>query len=219
MEILSAALAWLREEWTQVKQAPAAFFLVLVVGLAGGWLAGGVFYSERIDTMTQRIEDYKERLGLAPREGRFAKLTNTELITHTGKFTRDLRSFAQPYEQRIRDLVDARQKQIDALPETDFRTRALAVQEIDGEVKFSNVVPRILQEQFDGYRERFQADAVVLRDELLARLPKNTAERLCERPAYIGETGVVIGLAPYAGAIANDLEALALALTKTVSAP
>jgi hypothetical protein len=100
----------LRDFWVKERDviagAPTLTFFLFLAGVAIGTAIAGLFFHERIETLTARIEDYKERLGLSTREGRYAKATNNELKRDATAFLARLKDFDKRSSTAMRTSED-----------------------------------------------------------------------------------------------------------------
>lgn len=81
-------LALLQTVWALVMQAPWAFVALAFALLAVGWAAGRFMFGERIETLKERLEAYKEKLG--------------------GSTPDEVRTIVMALKERMDDLADPR---------------------------------------------------------------------------------------------------------------
>jgi hypothetical protein len=91
----------LQAVWPLLMQAPWTFAGIAVALVVLGWLAGRFMYNERISTLKERIETYKEKLGGASPETAAAQLAALQ------EEVRHLKSM-QPWALRASQLATIR---------------------------------------------------------------------------------------------------------------
>jgi hypothetical protein len=193
--MLEKLIDYLLREWAVLTQAPLAFALLTAFGVAIGWIAARKFLEERISVMQQRLSDYQERLGLAPKDQTtYSKMTNRELRQATVELVPKLRTFQQQVEHRDTMAVLEQHQRISGLSEPE---RNQAFQQ--------NMLATVSQSQLRNmeFQRNYRASAIALRDELLRRLPEQRPEML---PAL--DYGMLAGVTPV-GQVADYLERLA----------
>lgn len=159
-----------------IKSAPAASFILFALAFAILYVAFNWRYTGQIESLTgqanllkDQVADYRERLGLAPADKTtYSKLTNQELKDSVSEFVVRLREFAS--------RTDA------TLPPDLSIEQARAMSKATTEEERAEISQRFWQRQIAMYREqanakmleyqqKFRTQAIVLRDEMLRRLP------------------------------------------------
>jgi len=163
---------FLLREWNTLKDAPLVFFVLLIFGIAIGLLTGTWLFKAALDIRDQRllakddlIAEYRERLHLVPGSDKssFSLLTNKELKEKTFLFVKAMREFRARIELQQNSLLDQEMTAMRAATSEEERnklweqhTRQLTGSHFDLESQYS---------------KKFRVDAVLIRDELLTRLP------------------------------------------------
>jgi hypothetical protein len=187
-----------------IRQAPLAFLASLVLGVMGGGFIANWHYSERISVLTAEIEDYKERLGIAPRVSAYSKLSNKELKDAVQDLVNRLTEFDQRESQQREQIENEREFNPKWTPDQIRQNQA---QESARWIQDYN------QEQGE-YTRSLAGDVSNAFRELQIRLPAETVKPIAttfssERMAQgvIG-TGSLVGPRP-AAAVAQYLDRLA----------
>jgi len=190
--------------------APVTFilFFVLAFGAAffvARWRYEGLGESlrERIETLKDRIQgkdeqinEYRERLHLIPIDATaYSRLTNSELQQRALKVVAEIREFLRERgERQYRSLFSGWRTGMTEMTE-DQKRRAWQEE--------TNALMQDSLQTSAAYDTRFKVDTILLRDELLGRLP-STAKNQREYSTYEHPTNP-IGM----GMVADDLERLA----------
>jgi hypothetical protein len=200
----------LEKEWAALSSAPWAFalFSVVMFGIAFAalrWRYEDIVESfrERLETLRQRLEakdaqldEYRERLHLLPASGSgFSRLTHLELKQKALQFVEGLRAWLATWSAE-----DSR------LRHQEWTVMVSAKSEEE---------KRKLWNQFTGsssqsylqlnsqYDAKFKVDSILLRDEILSRLPQGSRDEITYS-IYEHPTNP-IGM----GMVAEDLERMA----------
>lgn len=196
-------LKYLNGEWATIVSAPFTFLIAaaLVSGLAyavSRWRFTGIIelLKERLAAKDQQLDEYRERLHLAPAHGsEFAKQSHVELQTEALKFVGNLREWL--VERRTQDLQRQHQQWVAMTRATDESQKKQLWDAHAGDMIHSSM---IMNNEYD---TKFKIKAIVLRDELLSRVkhpdPKAHSHSTYEHPTN------PIGM----GMVADDLERLA----------
>lgn len=196
-------IEFIQREWATIATAPFTFILALalICGLAyaaSRWRYSGIIelLRERLLAKDQQLDEYRERLHLAPAHGsEFAKQSHTELQVEALKFVSGLREWlatrgAQDSQRQHQQWVtmnratdEAQRKQLWDAHASDLLSSSTA--------------------RNHEYDAKFKVKAIVLRDELLTRVqhpdPKSHTLQMYEHPTN------PIGM----GMVADDLERMA----------
>ena len=196
-------LEYVQREWSTVSAAPFTFILAcaLVAGLAyaaSHWKHGAIIelLRERLAAKDQQLDEYRERLHLAPTHGSaFAKLSHAELQKEALKFVCGLRDWL-----RLRQTQDSQRQHQQWIEMTNAADEARRKQLWDAHTGDLISSGASFRHEYDA---NFKVQAVVLRDELLTRVqhpdPKADAHHMYWNPTN------AIGM----GMVADDLERLA----------
>ncbi len=206
-------LEFLQNNWDVLKKAPLTFALLVLLAGGSGFVAVKWYYEGQIQTLKERDEtqkvrlaakdeqlnEYRQRLQLVPATGTsYSRLTNEELQRKALQVTDRLRQF----------LTSETMKEGQQMSE--WAQMSTAKSEERNRI-WKQYTDSLLQSSIrvnTEYDSRFKVDAILLRDELLSRLPKQLkneqAYSMYEHPTNrLGMQG-----------IADDLERLAKSLPK-----
>ena len=203
---------FLRENWTGLIAAPGAFAVLTILAFGAAFLVARWRYEaivenlrerlaglkERLEGKDTQLDDYRERLHLVPSSGTaFSKLSNAELQRRVLDVVANIRMFLSERGSRDRSFLFSR---VGGGRETSEEERQ-RLWEAE-----TNALLRNSFETAADFDTRYKVDTILLRDELLSRLPvgsKNEREfRIYEHPTN------PIGM----GMVADDLERLAKSL-------
>ncbi len=204
---------FIQDEWAAISSAPVTFILLLIIGFGAAfyvvnWRYEGIVESlkERIESFKDRLEakddqltEYRERLHLLPKsETTYSRLSNAELKNKTLDIVHRIRDFLQNRKEK-QDRILYSDKRANLRDMSEEQRNKLWHQE-------TNALMRETTETNADYNRDFNVDTILLRDELLSRLPSNSKNereyRTYEHPAN------PIGM----GMVADDLERLAKSL-------
>lgn len=205
--MLKNFVARLQKEWTIITGAPAAFISVIVLVSLLVFFMAGRHYKEIIFSLTEtqktriqakeaQLNEYRERLLLLPGTERgLPGVRNNELKNMTFSFVKELRVFIQRNRQEERNVTDSLR---DSLMKTESPDEKSMFLESHNETLSMFILKRNAE-----YDRRFKASSVILRDELLSRLPEGTKnERVFDGYEYpINPAGIEM--------VADDLERMA----------
>lgn len=205
---MTELINYLAKEWKTLSDAPTTFATTLFLAFASAFFAARWRYERIIDSLKSSIDSsksveamlkeritfkdeqlsgYRERLKLDPFDNTVhSKLSNSELKQKSLNLVTQIRDFLLEIEMnQDRNFLN--------IPSNDFELR-------------TNEIRKRSSLMHSEYDRKFKTDAILLRDELLARLPnqgKNDAEaHIYEHPT----NPIVIGM------IADNLEKLAKSL-------
>jgi hypothetical protein len=108
MSFVEKCFEHIRKEGHVIRQAPLAFAALIILGGVVSWYVVNWHYSERISVLTAEIEDYKERLGIAPRVSVYSKLSNKELKVAVQDLVNRLTEFDQKESQEQQQIINQR---------------------------------------------------------------------------------------------------------------
>lgn len=164
-------LDFLIKNWETLKSAPLVFISFLLLAAALAFVIANYINKERIEALKERltskddqINEYRQRLHLVDTDKTaYSQLTNQELRGASVKLTTHLREYVDQREQQDRKRLDAFQQQMLNAKSEEERQR---VWNADTSTLLTS--PTLNSE----YSAKFLSDAILLRDELLSRLPK-----------------------------------------------
>jgi hypothetical protein len=164
-------LDFLTKNWETLKSAPLIFISFLLLAFALAFVVANYIYKERIETLKERltskddqINEYRQRLHLVDTDKTaYSQLTNQELRGASAKPASRLREYVDQREQQDMRRLDASRLQMLNAKSEEERQRVW-----NAETSTLLTSPTLNSE----YSAKFLSDAILLRDELLSRLPK-----------------------------------------------
>ena len=205
--MLQEMLKHLQKEWDVVSGAPWAFLissaLAFVVSFAANkWRYSGIIdnlkerietYKERLTAKDAQLDEYRERLHLVPASGsEFSKLTHAELKIKTLEVVSKLRSWLVKYSEEERRILDAQWQAMCRAQDEEEKNRLWH--------QHTSTSSQISLRRNAEYDSQFKVDTILLRDEILSRLPSESRD---ERAYHMYEHPTnPIGI----GMVADDLE-------------
>lgn len=208
--MLNELISHLQKEWSILSSAPFTFVITLILGGLVAFFALNWAYEARFKLLQDRLlakddqlGEYRERLHLTPALGSgFSRLTHKELKQKALELVQQIRTFLVKHEAEDRKVSDSKWQQM-VMAKTEEEKKRLWNEYTNISIQFSL---RLNSE----YGQRFKVDAILLRDEILSRLPKDSkkdskdehAFRMYEHPTN------PIGM----NMVADDLERLAKGL-------
>lgn len=206
-------IQFIKRNWQTFKSAWLAFIIVLLVGGIVGYLIGRWKYQRIVQIKNERIAqkddqlvakddliaEYRERLHLTPTtDTSYSRLTNNELKQKALEVVSQTRDFLRERNERDTRLRDSEWEEMFAAKSEEEKHRIWN--------KFVTITMESSQKLISDYKEKFKVDTILLRDELLSRLPKDARDdnsySMYEHP--INPIGMEI--------VATDLERLAKSL-------
>ena len=198
----------IKTNWSTLKSAPLFFVLCVGIGVFIGYHVGRWFLKEKTEVMEQRmqakddqLDEYRERLKMIPPDQTgsvYSKMTHNELKKSALDLVNQIREFLSKDQKRSLVLSLSQQAQMMKAKSEEERREIWS--------KFTNKLLSESSETRTEYDRRFKVEGILLRDELLSRLPgtvKNErADSLYEHPTN------PIGM----GMVADDLERMAKSL-------
>lgn len=183
----------LQTEWTALTSAPWSFVLLVIssIGATFGvcrWVYQSQFEAhkekqevlkERLSAKDDLLDDYRERLGLVPSTGsKFSKLTHKELQEYTLNFVNDIRSWMARNEEENRHITS---QQWHAMTQAKTEEQKHQLWETHNNT-LSNGILTLMRD----FEQQYKIDAILMRDELIARLPASernpSSEKRYEMP-------------------------------------
>jgi hypothetical protein len=181
--LLDKILDHILAEWTVVRESPEASLLCFALGIAVAWKIASKHFEERFSVLTQRITDYQERLGIAPRDNTaYSKLTNKEVKERMLRLVESLRELHQRISAESKQAMDSMFSQI-RQAKTAEESRAIRDRQIAGDAARRNTQ--------DIEFAKFRTDANLLRDEARKRIPKQPQELIVAL-----DVGMLAGINP-----------------------
>jgi len=171
----------IKNEWSTISSAPFTFIILFVLAfslayVASTWRYQGIIdllreqvtsSKNRIEIKDDQISEYRERLHLVPSDTtEFSKLTNKELYDKTINLVQKIRTFLTAREMTQRELLYSGYK-------TDYRklTEEERQKAWNEETRKSMMDSLKMSSEYDA---NYKIDSILLRDELLSRLPKGS---------------------------------------------
>ena len=203
---MSDLILFLQQEWSTLKSAPVTFVLMLILGFLVAFLAVRWYYQGMLETKDERLkakddqlDDYRERLHLISASGsKYSRLNHDELKQEAFDLVKRIRKFLTEERKRDYSNFTVYQSQMHDAKSDEERSRIWndhTNKMLLGGLKLNTE-----------YDNRFKIDAIIMRDELLSRLPKQAknerAYSMYEHPTN------PIGM----GMVADDLEKLVKSL-------
>jgi len=102
----------LRAVWPLIITAPWGFVPLALAILLAGWLAGRFMFAERIATLKERIESYKEKLGGATPDQAQKRIADLEQQLDD---VRDKRRLTSDQLKRMGDALSGRQGKVEVM--------------------------------------------------------------------------------------------------------
>lgn len=159
---------------------------------------------ERLQAMKDLVEEYREQLHLSPAANRYGNMSTARLVASAKEFVGKLRKEEEVYSARSRQLSDERMEAI-----------RKATTEEERQTLWQNMNSRdsqFYEEQRARWDREYKSEAVLIREEMLARLPKETREKMTiTHGAY--------AMGGWSGMVADELEMFADILTKEPPQP
>lgn len=203
-------IGFIKNEWSTISSAPFTFIILLVLAfslayLASSWRHQGIIdllreqlsiHKEWLEAKNDQIAEYRERLHLIPSDTtNFTKLSNKELQEKALRLVQTLRTFLSERERTQREILYS-----------GWRQNYKELSEEERQKAWNEETKKSMMDSLKtntDYDTRFKVDAILLRDELLSRLPKGSKDER-EYRTYEHPTNP-IGM----GMVADDLERMA----------
>lgn len=178
----------LKNEWNALASAPWSFILLTVLAFSSAYTVCRWAYQQQLDTRKEKfdllnerliakdeqLDEYRERLGLMPSSGsKFAKLSHKELQDYTLKFVAGIRDWFAASESETRRIAE---QQWNAMARAQTEDQKHQLWEAHSSTHTNGLFT--LMREFD---QKYKVDAILIRDELQARLPASERDRQVER--------------------------------------
>ncbi len=204
---MDALIAYIQKNWQILSSAPLTFIITLILAIVVAFLAVNWGYEARFKLLQDRLSakddqlaEYRERLHLTPaKRGGYSKLSHAELKQKALELVQQIRIFLTKNMTEERKVSDSNWQQMVGA-KTEEEKRRLWNEGTTFSIQFYT---RINLE----YDQQFKVDAILFRDEILSRLPKDSKDERAFR-RYEHPTNP-IGM----GMVADDLERLTKSLT------
>jgi len=164
-----SAIEYLHSNWQTIRNAPLAFGVFGALMFAAGFGANEFINNKTETYLRDRLDMTKEV------EGALATLPNEDLVQKTLDLVVRIRILvASEYQEQrtIRERYEDKTKHLG--PEYSERDEP-TMQEAWSEMTAASIASSQLTVRL--YEERYMADAILLREELLARFPEEIAQR------------------------------------------
>lgn len=166
----------IRDEWSTVKKAPLTLIIIFVLSFifalqSSSWRYEGIvdLLKERIENKDDQLDDYRERVyEIKARGSKYSTMSLEVLKSETLKFAKNLRNFLKLQHIEMNSIIDLDNQ-------TGSRINITALQQFGITINSE-------------YNNKYKVDAILLRDELLSRLPAETQkgkEYLYEHPTNL----------------------------------
>jgi hypothetical protein len=178
LPMLESIFNTVKAEWAVLSTAPWSFALTFIVAFGAAFGACRWAYKSLLDTAKERLEslkerlegkddqlgEYRERLHLMPASGsQYSKLTHKELQDRVIKFVEGVRTWFAQSEAENRGIAD---QQWHAMVHAQTKEQKQQLWQAHTGTLTNGLFT--LMRDFD---QKFKVDAILLRDELLSRLP------------------------------------------------
>ncbi len=161
------------KEWEVLRQAPMAFVLLFVLAVGAAFVFARWSYVRQIETLNERLRakddqlvDYRERLHLAPTDQTsYSRVSNSELRQRASAVVAQMREFLASYHKQS-GLAMSNQSEEMRNAKSDVERQSI----------WNRYTAALIRESYtvtSEYDRRFKVDTIVLRDELLSRLPQS----------------------------------------------
>ena len=201
-------LEFIQKNWNVVKDAPLIFSVLMLLAFSLvfvvlKWYYDGLLQTlkERIAAKDDQINEYRQRLHLVSAIGtRYSSLTDAELQREALRVTDQVRQFLDSAKREENQVFMSNQMQM-----TQEKSKEELIQDV---LRGGNAAMQITLKATSEYDSRFKTDTILLRDELLSRLPKEMkSQRVYNRYEHPVNRLAIED-------IASDLEILAKSLPK-----
>ena len=205
-------LIYINNEWKTLKEAPFSFILLLIIAFIAAYIISRWRYESIVSTLKERIEsfkdrlnskdeqlnDYRERLKLQPAtDTSYSNLSNSELKNITLQKVNGIREFINQRQANDYENIFSRFDNFDKMNKEEKQKKW---QEDNKKMSLQSL------ETNSQYDMKFKVDTILLRDEILTRLPKdikrNREFEMYEHPTNILGIKMVV----------DDLERIAKSL-------
>lgn len=174
--MLKEFLDYIQTNWETLKSAPLVFVSTIVLAFVLVFFVLRWRYNSIVEILNQRLAakddqltEYRERLHLTPTtDTSYSRLTNNELKQKALEVVSQTRDFLRERNERDTRLRDSKWEQMSAAKSEEEKHRIWN--------KFVTITMESSQKFISDYEEKFKVDTILLRDELLSRLPKDARD-------------------------------------------
>ena len=209
---------FLEKDWVTIKPAflTVGILLVLSFGLgvsvawSGFWIAYTMMKEvkdEQIVVLEMQLEGMSDRLKENPLTSRFGRMLSQDLQREALYFVRSMQTVLDKAQRERSSILGLRRESEDSTRSKNERSEKFE--------DYSKKNDAFTIKYIAIYRERFQADAINFKDELLARLPPRAKTGIAHESNLYEEPTSLIDIFT----IATDLERLAKALPVETELP
>jgi len=202
----------IKRQWSKLGKAPAVLVLSFVLAFILAYAVAAWRFTSLLETMQEKLRmsderiqakeellnEYRQRLHiLEATRTDFSRMTNDQLKAKALSMVSDIRNFFIQAQDEQKKLILFEQQVMMSAKTDEERKQASDLLAIR--------LPELSYELNVSFSGRFKDNSILLRDELLSRLPKNAdsnESHLYEYPVYL------LGV----DAFANELEQLAKGL-------
>lgn len=174
--MLKEFLDYIQTNWETLKSAPLVFVSTIVLAVVLAFFVLKWRYNSIVEILNQRLAakddqlvEYRERLHLTPTtDTSYSRLTNNELKQKALEVVSQTRDFLRERNERHTRLRDSEWEEMSAAKSEEEKHRIWN--------KFVTITMKSSQKLRSDYEEKFKVDTILLRDELLSRLPKDAQD-------------------------------------------
>lgn len=169
----------LEKNWGVVSQAPLAFFLLGAVAFGLAYAAAAWKFSSQIEQVKSANDTLRERLQLKTEQTEMYReraLKYDEKVAAVAQSdSADLRERTLAFVGEIRSFMERHRRNDDLIQGNEWVEMTQSRDEAEKQRlwhKFTSAMSRASSERMSEWERRFKVEALMLRDELLSRLPK-----------------------------------------------
>jgi len=170
-KIMNELLSYIQKEWVVLSSAPFTFFSFFLLSVGFAVVILKYRYEGSLETLRERIHakdeqlsTCRERLQLVKDHTSYSILGNTELRTKALELVENIRGFILKRGQVEKALFNYQTDKTNVVKTEEELQRDWNIN-IDKSIRESTIT-------ISEYNKKFKADTIILRDELLTRLPE-----------------------------------------------
>jgi hypothetical protein len=162
-----------------INQARLSFLIVCVLCLILSFLLVRWMYRERLSSKDDLLATYREKLALSPTDKtRYSGLRNSALRAEALGLAKKIRqTLPPPFEPDSMNQMLTEQREIAAAKTDEERERIWLKRRDEG----INRSMQRMNQVIETYNQEFKAEAILLRDEMLLRLPPEQRSKFQQR--------------------------------------